>query len=125
MRRLAPEEAAGTGEGELRHGSASLPGGVVGLLVGVDKVEVPGLGALLAGGTLRPALDGSIDPAATGEGAETGAAGAGAGAGEALVLLRQNGAEVGSQAVDAADEPGRDRRNPARPGRRRTDMQQA
>lgn len=50
---------------------------------------------------------------------------AGPRAGEALVLLRENGAEVGSQAVDAADEPGRERRNPARPGRRRTDMQQA
>lgn len=36
---------------------------------------------------------------------------------EVLVLLRENGAEVGSQAADAA-EPGRDRRNLRRPGRR-------
>jgi len=126
-----------------RDDGAGRAGGVLGSLVSAEVITLPDIGAVIAGGTL-------VDPLRAGVGvaealvefgvpesdarsaAERFAAGdailsanAGARVIEAVVLLRENGADVGSLAELATTNPnewnGVERRTAGRAGRRQTD----
>ncbi len=150
-----------TGGSRAAHGAikgavgGGILGGVVGLLVGVGALVIPGVGPVVAGGALATALgiagigaaSGGLGGALIGmgipehearrfgRGFEQGGAlitvRAGARAPEALMLLRENGADVGpTEIVEALEQfgpyEGPERRDPEQPDRRRPgDVQRA